>query len=125
MPAPDYAATGLPYEPAIRRMLVQVVREPMRTEFDRGEPRARQHETAVNARITVGEIEFTAAQVETLYDFIINDLKHATVAFTMPIWVGASYQTRTVKLMQVPVPKVFNGAGDAYVDLDLLVLAYR
>lgn len=125
MPLPDWVTAGLPYKPEATRYRARVAQEPRRTQYELGDPRARQLVSAVNAPVRVGRILMTAAEVTALWNFIIDELRPSGFDFTMPIWTGSGYQTRTCHLLRIPEPEHINGSMDAYVDLELLVKGFR
>lgn len=69
---------------------------PVITDMEGGNKRARS-----DAGDTLRHIQFnllyTAAEYATFRDFVITTLKRGTSRFTMTIWTGTSYETKTVQ----------------------------
>jgi len=97
---------GLPSRPRAGTFQIpKPFREPLRTEMDEGEPRARPL-TSVRVATLSFSIFMTPAQCATFLDFVENTLADGTMKFTMPVLKpGAGMQTRTVQFVQTPQPK--------------------
>jgi hypothetical protein len=69
---------------------------PIETQFEGGNQRARRR-PGDDVGVVDQTLRMTAAEAETLFDFIRDDLSNGTQAFTMSVWTGTAYETRTVE----------------------------
>lgn len=97
MPLPSYASLGIN-----SKCLVDGYQElepyiaPVITDMAGGNKRARS-DAGDELRHFQFNLLFTTAEYTTFRNFVITTLKRGTSRFTMPIWTGTAYETKTVQ----------------------------
>lgn len=98
--------------------------DPIETEMEDGEPRARRRSTTTWARISL-RFKMTNAQFLVFQAFVRDTLEHRSSRFTMPVWKpGATLPLpqKTVRLADKPAIEAMGNIN--FVTLPLGVLEY-
>lgn len=107
---PSYPA--IPYTPVLGSWSKTPFREPLRTDMDGGNQRARRR-AGDNVPTVTQSVQMSGADYATFESFLIDDLANGTLAFTMLVWSGTAFVSQTVKFTETPVPTSSN--RDLYV----------
>ncbi|MCS0501376.1 hypothetical protein [Ancylobacter mangrovi] len=91
--------TGLPYECEASAWSSMPFRPPLVTEMEGGNVRLRARPgDAIEQQGWARR--FTPAQFEIWTAFLRDDLAKGTRRFSMPVWLGSAYGTRTVQILR-------------------------
>ena len=101
MTTPAYP-TDLPY--AFDQWSLTPFREPLRTDMDGGNQRARRR-AGDNVPTASFSVQMSGAEYGTFQAFLIDDLANGTLEFTMQVWNGSAFESKTVKFKETPVPQ--------------------
>jgi hypothetical protein len=95
MSDPSYPE-GLPYKP--RRGEWSISRpDPLASDMEGANKRLRARAGDKSVRIVTQTLRFTADQLTTFEAFVADDLAGGTARFTMQVWLGSDYQSKTVQ----------------------------
>lgn len=103
MTLPVYPGS-LKYDPLVDTWSpVDLYLDPIESDFEGGNKRLRGRPGDTTRRFTFS-ILYSKAEYATLETFILTGLGGGISRFTMPIWYGAAFQTKTVQFAKKPVP---------------------
>lgn len=111
--------TGVRYEPLSGSMDVpDPYRAPLQTEMDDGSDWRRPSTTLIVARVSFS-IRMPNSEIAAFKLWVRRTLVQGTLPFTMPVWTGAAYETKTCTLVRPPGINPASGDDDGVVSLTL------
>ena len=102
MPLPSWPAVS--YEPLANSWRRDPLLPPIRTEMEGGNVRQRRR-PGDNVSIVSQTVRMTNAEFSTLESWVSTSLGSGVARFTMSVWLGANYQSKTVQ---------FEGTGQGF-----------
>lgn len=113
---------GLPQEALLGTWAISEAHAPnLSTDMNAGTSRARRRYSLAVSRVQF-EMIFSGAQLADFWTFYYDDIASGAARFTMPVWDGATYVTRTVRMKSATGPGAREFAPDrTRLAFDLLV----
>lgn len=108
---------GVPSKPKVGSQQAMPFRKPLATDFEDGNLRQRRS-TTKNVATLAFPIEMSAAQFVDFKTWVRDVLVDGTLPFTMSIWTGSAYATRTCSFVQ-PYSESQLGGADHTVTVNL------
>jgi hypothetical protein len=91
----------LPYQP--RRGEWSITRpEPIRSDLEGANVRQRARAGDAGVRIVTQTLRFTLDELDEFEEFVADDLAGGVARFTMSVWLGSAYATKTVQFEKPP-----------------------
>lgn len=107
--------SGVPSPALANSLSVVPFRAPLATDMDDG-PKRRRRASTKNIATAPFTVRMQNSEFLTFKAWVRDTLVDGTLPFTMPVWTGSAYQTRTCSFVE---PYKDNPAGGFYHDVSL------
>lgn len=115
------AYPSVPYFPVPGSWSIVPAVPPLQTDMGGGNLRRRQ-QPGSNVKIVSQKVQMTAANWSTLSTFNDSTLSYGTSRFTMSVWTGAAYVSKTVQWMD-DYPHLSAITAD-FIEIDMKLCVY-